>query len=81
MRRNATPTKAGSGFLWQVAEGFEHEAVRIEPERRVVLPILRELTWFVDDLGVPCQRPTMCFSHDLATRDEEAQVLKPGTVP
>jgi len=43
---------------------FEHEAVRIEPERGVVLAVLRKLARLVDDFGALAHRPVVRLADD-----------------
>ena len=65
-----------------MADGLELESVRIEPARRIaVLPVLGELLWFVQDDGIACTRPRVCFPDDRATLDEEREVVQAGLMP
>jgi hypothetical protein len=51
----------------------------IEPVgRETVLPVLGELAWFVQDDGVACTHPLVCFPDDASARDLECEVVKAG---
>ena len=54
--------------------------MRIQPVGSIaMLPILGELAWRVQDLGAAGTSPLVCFSDDGPARDQEPQVMKPGT--
>jgi hypothetical protein len=63
-----------------MADGLEQEAVGVEPEGGVVLAVLGEVAWFVDDLGLLGERPSVRLADDGAALDEERQVLESGPV-
>ncbi len=39
-------------------------------------PVLRKLAGFVQDDGVACTSPLVCFSNDRAARNQECDVMK-----
>ena len=43
-----------------------------------MLPVLRELGWFVQDDGLARTRPLVCLSDDLSARDQEGEVVEAG---
>ena len=52
--------------------------MRIEPVGRItVRPVLGELGGLVQDDGVACTSPLVCFSNDRAACDQEREVMKP----
>ncbi len=63
-------------FFTAKADDLELEAVRIELERCVMLPVLRELSWRVEDVGVLRDSPCVRFADDRATGDHECDVLE-----
>ena len=60
-----------------VANRLELESMRIKPVgRKTVFAILREVAWFVQDDGLACTCPLVCFSDDRSGRDQECEVMK-----
>ncbi len=60
-----------------VANRFKLDSMRIKPVgRKTVRPVLGELAGFVQDDGVACTRPLVCFLNDRAARDQECEVMK-----
>ena len=39
-------------------------------------PVLGELGWFVQDDGVACKGPLVCFPDDRSARDQECEVME-----
>ena len=65
-----------------VANRLELDSMRIEPVgRKTVRPVLGELARFVQDDGVVCTSPLVCFSNDRAARDQEREVMKTRFAP
>jgi len=51
--------------------------MRIEPVgRKTVRPVLWEFAGLIQDDGVACTSPLVCFSNDRAARDQECDVVK-----
>ena len=60
-----------------VADRLKLDSMRIKPVgRKTVRPVLGELAGFVQDDGVACMSPLVCFSNDRAARDQECDVMK-----
>jgi hypothetical protein len=63
-----------------VTNDLEHESVGVEPIRRVVLAVFREIAWLVKDLSLLCTSPFACFSNGCTTRHYECNVMKASPV-
>jgi hypothetical protein len=72
----------GCCFLGLVADHFEHEAMRVEKERRVaVLAVLGERPRRVEDLIAAIADPLVDAVHIGARWNEKRYVLEPDPVP
>jgi hypothetical protein len=64
-----------------VADGLQLESMGVEPVgRKSVLAVLRELLWLVEDDGIACTCPLVCFADDRSARDQETKVMEAGVV-
>jgi hypothetical protein len=60
-----------------VANRLKLDSMKIKPVgRKTVRAVLGELAGFVQDDGVACTSPLVCFSNDRAARDQECDVMK-----
>ena len=63
-----------------VADGFEHEAERIEPEGgEVVGPVLREVARLVQDRRTQPRHELVGHAHSTSRAHDEGEVLQPRT--
>jgi hypothetical protein len=65
---------SGLALFGTVTNRLQLESMGIKPVgRETVWPVLGKLVGFVEDDGVACTSPPMCFPDDGPTRDQECE--------